>query len=1104
MGQPTDQQVEAARRQLRAILSRRDFVTAASVGVLGLAGCSSDSPTSTVTPPPPSSPGTIPSGLEPVTGTVSLPAGSTLKLTDLSVDVMTQTVPVSAASSFTVGISQTGPSLALLLDANGNGVLMSMFDPSAATHAISTHTTAVAMLYYGMSGYLFPATAMSQILTLIDGDPAVAAVDAAIAASVATDPQALANNAAPIGPAISQALQTIVGTSLKTGTSTALTTTKRGMPAAQMMALPALMTLDPLAEQNGVMVNQDTTTTSLLISNTKRRPCRVYVYQMAVDPPGIVVPASLTAGPFNLDSTEALSLFNSLKDFSTFFHGLSPWSPVNLPAIPLALATGAEQTTYQVVVLASAFKSLAGDTYEPPIFRDAHFANEIGEWRIDEKSLLADTFFGDICFPIMCFLLGAGTIQVSRSVIAGLVTAAATAYTTTYNRVLNQLQYGSVGQLKAGLAEVIRDAITSDTSSQFWKAEVQQVIGQVEAKALAAQTAAQAATRMSRASQLFLNVFAPIFAVGAILEGFDLGAVLLDFASSDVADSWAATLVLQKLILHPSPPDPINSGDRVTFSVSNPANTPTGTFQYVWTQTSPFATFSANGEVNVGNTITTSQLSVDLVTTGSDVNPIAVLVIGYDLSQNPQAEIGRAGTTVTFLPPTEIQPTGAALNPGDQRTFSVVVGGTPPPQASSYRWTLTGTSGSIGSSNVVTTTVPYVNYTANTPGNDSLHVDVLYGSTIVAKADAGITVVGPSSITFTIAGTWDPTKQPANGTYTFADFEYGRGSNGTGLDGIFFSFDIAADQTIGVLLSLLVPTGAPLTTGESFIKVMGAPSVTAGHFQLSLSQDLHNVENSPHDLRLLETGPARSTIQIGQLLDGIECGAVLVQYQQRHRRTRSSGRASRGGCSRRPRPANSGHSRGLGGSGLVRVALSNGRPYLERSSPTSGALGCSRIPIHHCPISAVIPALPGWLRRSMANSSPAVSGSAAPSATITPLKRRGWCTRRSSASPINMPQSGRAANTFSPPPPPPCVACSSITPALEMPGSATAAFAPRWSRFRRRRRATPTSSMSWPSMTSCNASLCWTPARLVWSSCEYSVDSRWRKWRRSSGSRPAR
>ncbi len=362
-------EVEAARQLLRAILNRREFVTAAGIGAFGLAGCTSGATTGTEPPPPPPPPpGTIPDGLHVVTGTVSLPSGSALKLTDMSVDVMTQVVPVTA-SGFTIGISPTGPSLALAVDASGDGVLMSMFDPGSSSFTISTRSTAVALLNYAVSGYLFPPAAMSQILALLNNDPAVATLDSVIARAIAADPHALANNAPTIGPAIVQAIQTIVGTSVKT----ALASPQR---LSQPSGVPTLMTITPPAPQNGVNVDQDATTSSVLLSNTKRRPCRVYVYQMAVDPPGgPAIPATLVQGPFDLDSTENLSLFTALKDFTTFFHGLSPWSPVNLAPIPLSLAPPTvDQTTYTVVVIASALER--GDVFatEPGIFRDPHFA----------------------------------------------------------------------------------------------------------------------------------------------------------------------------------------------------------------------------------------------------------------------------------------------------------------------------------------------------------------------------------------------------------------------------------------------------------------------------------------------------------------------------------------------------------------------------------------------------------------------------------------------------------------------------------------------------------------------------------------------------------
>jgi hypothetical protein len=859
MTERSDQQVETSRRLLRAILNRRDFVHAGLVGALGLAGCSSgdsgpgvEPPPAPPPPPPPA--GSIPDGFRASTGSVVLPTGSQLEPTDLSVDVLGQTVPLSAAAGFSVGLPPSGPSLALLLDGSGDGVLMAMFDPGATSHTISAHTTSVALLYYATSAYMFPAPAMSQILALIDSDPALATLDAAIANAVAADPRALANNAAAIGPAITGALQAMgLAGAASSGAApkSSLQVNPPRLPAAKLQNVPTLMTITPSADQNGVMVSQDAATTSLLISNTKRRPCRVYVYQLEPDLQTGPVPASLVAGPFALDSTEALNLFSALKDFTTFFHGLSPWSPVNLPAVPLALAPAtADQTTYQVVVIASAFKSLAGDTYEPSIYRDAHFAREIGAWRIDEKNLLAATFFGDICFPILCFLLGAGTIQAARSVIAGVIAAAATAYTVTFNRILSQLEYGSVGQLKAGLAAVVRDAIASDTSTQFWKAEIQQVIGQAESRALAAQTAAQASTRMSRAGQMYLNVFAPIFAVGAVLEGFDLGAVLLDFCSSDVADSWAALLIRQKLNLNPQNPR-ISPGERVTFQVSNPANTPGSTFAYDWTQTSALATLSAVGEANVGSAITTSQLSVDLVTTGSDVTPINVVVVGYDTSKTPREEIGRAGTTVSFLQRAEILPANPAVKVGEQRLFSVNVDGTLP-SGVHYRWTLTGSGGAIGETNVVTTTLPQINYTGVATGSvDQLQVEVLdAGGTVVARATTNVTTLAPF-IDLTVSGNWANNTAPALGHYHFTDFVGGRAPNPVpGLDALLGTYDRGSIQddggaSSGILISLVIPAGYALRAGQTFTKwVSGPPTIGAGQFQFSTIVDLNDPDNS--------------------------------------------------------------------------------------------------------------------------------------------------------------------------------------------------------------------------------------------------------------------
>lgn len=83
-------------------------------------------------------------------GAKALPAGSELKPADLGIDVGCQVIPVAASGTFTAGVSPSGPSLALLTDASGNGVLMWMFTASSA-QSISARTTAVTLCYYATS-----------------------------------------------------------------------------------------------------------------------------------------------------------------------------------------------------------------------------------------------------------------------------------------------------------------------------------------------------------------------------------------------------------------------------------------------------------------------------------------------------------------------------------------------------------------------------------------------------------------------------------------------------------------------------------------------------------------------------------------------------------------------------------------------------------------------------------------------------------------------------------------------------------------------------------------------------------------------------------------
>lgn len=871
-------QVEESRALLRAILSRRDFVQAgltAGVGVLGMSACASSAPTTTPpppAPPPPPPTGTIPSGFQAVTGSVSLPAGSQLKVSDLSVDVLTQTVPVSASSAFTIGITADGPALALLLDKNGDGVLMSMFDSGSASHTLSSHTTAVALLYYGTGAFLLPAAAMSQVLALLDGDPAVAGLESAVAAAVAADPHALANNAPALGPAITQALQTIVGSSLRKPPAAASRVAIRSASG-----VPTLMLLNSAAEQNGVVVSLDTVATTVLVSNAKRRPCKAYVYEVTTQTGTTVSdvsPATLIQGPLDIDSTQSLGVFNGLKALAYGLNGEAPWTPVNLAPIPLTLAPAtADKTIFQVIVLSSSPKYPSGNTFEPAFFRDPHFVNEIAKWRADTRALYAISVVGDLILPILCMVAGFGAISASRQTVIQEVTNSQFLGSAVFADILNTLQFGSMGTLESGLAAVVQNSVNSGVTGNLqtqWLPKVQAVVDSARAKAIAVQSAPTIGSRMASGAKMFSKVFEPFFLAGFVLDGIDFGKVVHDFGESDLGATWEVDLYRQKLGLIPQDPR-VSGGDPVHFRVSQPANLPPGTYQYDWTQTSPFAKLSALGESNIGTSITTSQLSVDLLTTGSDVTPINVLVVGYDTSKTPRQEIGRAGTTVTFLQRAEIIPANAAVDVGEQRLFSVNVEGNLP-SGVRYQWTVNGTGGTVGGTSTVITTVPQVNYTGVTAGaTDVLHVDVIdLGNNLIAKADASIRIAQASSIQFDVRGTWANLTAPANGSYTFTDFAGGRTAGTASLDALVSDFD-QTPTADGVTLVLVVPTGAGISTGQTFSKVVqGQPA--AGQFVLSLSVNLSDPENS------IVTAPGNSGSLTLTSVTQLASGTYLAQY----------------------------------------------------------------------------------------------------------------------------------------------------------------------------------------------------------------------------------
>ena len=185
----------------------------------------------------------------------------------------------------------------------------------------------------------------------------------------------------------------------------------------------------------------------------------------------------------------------------------------------------------------------------------------------------------------------------------------------------------------------------------------------------------------------------------------------------------------------------------------------------------------------------------------------------------------------------KLSPAAANLAHNELQTFTADIQTGTAPAGAKYRWTVVG-DGSVNGSSTVTTTAPTASYrSGNTDGTDTLNLELLDSSnTVVAKAAAVITVGTSSRISFVISGNWDSKKTPPNGSYSYAPGEGTRFSPEEGLEALAFGYNIGAkEQTIGVLVSIIVTPGQPVTAPSTYtVGATGQPPVP-GNFFITLS-----------------------------------------------------------------------------------------------------------------------------------------------------------------------------------------------------------------------------------------------------------------------------
>ncbi|HEY3782133.1 MAG TPA: hypothetical protein VGL56_13700 [Fimbriimonadaceae bacterium] len=636
-------------------IDRRQFLRIAggaliSLSGLGLIGCGGNGVSTSTT-----------QQLSQTSGIVQLPAG--ISATGLTVESNTGSSKISNAGGFTAGTVGV-PTLAYVVNAKGNVILMGFVDPQSKSNVINAVSTAVALLFFSLDGYAIPDDSVRTVLNMIQQNAATATLAQTISARLASNPLALDSSDSQVTSALRTAYNSILG--FKTAI---LRPAQKPQTTGKTNALVEVTG----GTQSGFMVAQDAANEALIGTNTYRRWCRLYLYETGtVDSNGTVTNypvAKLIGTPISVPSTERLNLFTTLQ---ALFTSTTPFSPVNTAAIPVNIEPNTTQTLYDVVVLGS-----SGILVDPAFFSEAKYSGQVATWKADQGTLNLQSAVIDILFGMALNMLGVGGLSVfsDTSIAAALKELEAFGDLAWKTAIVDAISGKTLTSItfRAG-AYLLGNANVTVLQSKtfldyFWNA-----YNDLEAGANAAKSVALSEARFGvLLGWGFKVVLGAISGASVVLGAGDLAAVIKDFGASNKGDIWNVLITIPTIHLTPNTVSITPGVGQPPLFTATPSAGVTETVTWTWTLTGGVAAQLSDG-TKQGTTLTTADASVSLLTTPLDINTMVVSVTG---SVNG-VSIGTAKSTVNINSATKtgtVATTPRMLTfPNIAPNFGVVVG----------------------------------------------------------------------------------------------------------------------------------------------------------------------------------------------------------------------------------------------------------------------------------------------------------------------------------------------------------------------------------------------------------------------------------------------
>jgi len=694
------------------------------------AGCGSDDGTFTSSP---STTGGNSAGVpaletETVTAQINLPEDYPLQMQSLSVmNPLGQAKPDSQGR-FQMEKFTGGSQLALVLDADGDPVLIGWLHEGAT---LSIGSTAEVLLYFGVGGPHLPGELRVQLEELLPGLQETEQLSLALRGILTRRPKSLNEETEEIPEALAEAVNSVM-TSPQVG---------------RILSNPS-----PGDKQSGIQLDFTESANQIRLTNTYRRRAQAFIKRVSyVDEQGVTQPAPLLVEEVPMPPIGGISnLVGGLKDAGIILLGFQEgnqlaYQPRTFDPITLRTVEGARKTNFEILAVGP------GD-----------FVGELNRLTEAELEVQEDV--------TVRFVVGDLALQMFFSLLLP--------NSETYSKKLEQL-------LGVGGSTVIGDLINTAKALNpniADRAAQGDVLGALQgAYDLVISSGTFRSAVLSFAGNFFFNgvdteeffekgrnIFRTTGAVDLALATFDTGAIGVAIAESNMADVWELEVLPPDIVLRPENPD-IVIGEEVSFQVTVPEVDSGVPLVYRWSTEGALGELTDGREQNL-NEFDTTSASVTYSAgqmSGSETVTVEVFEVVEPGAGGTRRSLGTATTTVN-IGAVRIEPGNVTLSPDEQQEFTVIIPENLRDRAT-YRWELANDTGAL-SSQTEETIVYSVRDTIQAPASEVLSVEVMIEDSgqdprLFGTATADITisdvdiVITPDGATLEPGGTQSFTAQ---------------------------------------------------------------------------------------------------------------------------------------------------------------------------------------------------------------------------------------------------------------------------------------------------------------------------------------------------------